>query len=1361
MQKKLFVFFITIIILISFLLSIYAIQNNKIFNDKYSPSIEFANNDNAIASDLQDKIYFFNTKDSDFILIASNGHYGLVDVSNRYSNTITDSDNTQYDISVDALSSQAYFSNGKDVAKYMVNALGVDHLDFVIGTHAHSDHIGGMEEICQQKLSNDSYLVDSRTRYFYKTYYHMRSPNYDLDENENKISVSGAWHNQAFAYTAKKAMQDRGAKLINISNGAKITENNQTIFPDISNIQGDDSHLSNATYNANSLNNYYDDYIEFHFGNYNIRLYNLFTSDSKNDENINSILTLITKGNSSILLTGDINIQDNTEVLLAQEIYNYVGHIDLYKMAHHTNIGSNSKELLDILQPKYCVGTRKSVKNNEVERGYFLTRYYATRNYNTTFYETCLSDKAIVVTVEDNSLSFNDLYDTSNNADNPNTYNPNLRALNSRALDIQNDDFVGWNRWSSYGYSNWMYLEKDSNNQYSVKTEWFKKGDYWYFADANGLLQHGWKSINGNWYYFAYTNEVLETETQYYPEGAMVKGWKVLKWNNQNYWFYLTQSDSDVKIEGTETYYPEGAMITGWQQMNFGGTNYWFYFARNHNDIENYPAGAMITGRQYVDYLGNRNYYYFAKSTDEFSEYVNGAMVKNKTIDGYTYNANGICTNNDITKPTITANNITYGDSLGIRLQDNRSGVVAWQINTSSSEPTSGWTSINNTTDITVTKTGLSAGAYYIWAKDADRNVASKQVTVSKKPIVVEWEETNTFIYNGNNQGPTLTNNSINGVNNEIVNLEVQGYKQEIGTNYTATAIISSVAGGQANKNNYSLTGNTKIFSIIGKDISNLTASLSETTYVYDGTAKEPTEEVKDGETRLIKGTDYTVQYIDNINAGTGKAIITGIGTYSGTKNLEFTINRKTIEIPTYLDKTYNAKEQSIVAQEGYNLEGTTKATNVSTNTVTAKLIDTANTQWSDSTTNDKTITWKIVGYNLSNSIIATIGTQEYTGSEITPTPRVTVAIPNGSTTTLINNTDFTYSYANNINNGNQTATVTITGKGNYTGTKSKSFSIAGLVVKATASNYTGIYDGNNHGINVTVTDPTSEYTIYYKEGNEELTETNFTTGSTTSPEKKDAGTYTIQWYVHSSNSNYSDVSGSNTITIVKKQIEVDWNDEAVFTYNGNNLGPTLRNNPVNGVNNEKINLEVQGYKKDVGENYTATVIISSVTGGQTNNNNYNLTGNTKTFSIINNNSSSTDENNNSGQNENGGSNTGENDNSNPEGNSSSNTDGSNIDNSKQNGNGNSNRDGSNPNGNSDSKIDEEGKEADTINTETNKKSTKNTNTVKKTDNNNSNSSKKISLPYTGKSLAGIMMILIVIMISIYLFIKYRKYKDI
>ena len=810
MKKRLLI----LIIIMFLILNIFNICNNRIIYYNFLPNFKLLDN-SALANDLKDKIYFFSTNDSDFILIVSNGHYGLVDTSNRFSNRITDSDDIEYDISINGLSNQNYFSTGKDVAKYMINALGVDHLDFVIGTHAHSDHIGGVDEICEQKLSNGNYLIDNRTHYFYKTYYHMSNVDDDLDENGDKVSRDGTWHNQAYVFTAKKSMQNRGAKLINVSNGAKINQDNQSVFPDISGLQSQDSHLLNATYNANSLKNYYDDYIEFQFGNYKIRLYNLFTSNSGYNENVNSILTLITKGNSSILLTGDINIQGNTEVLLAKEIYNYIGHVDLYKMAHHTNIASNSKEVFDYLQPKYCVATRKAVKNNQSERGYFLTRYYASNKYNTSFYDTGLVDKAIVVSVENDSLSFNELYDTNNNANNTDTYNPNLRALNPRALDINNDDYVGWNSSQSYGYDNWMYLEKDSNNQYSVNTEWFKKGDYWYFADTNGLIKYGWQSIDGNWYYFASKNEILETETDYYPEGAMVKGWKLLKWQNVSYWFYLAQSDNDVKKENTEIYYPEGACITGWHNMEYSGTKYWFYFARNKNDIEEFPTtGAMVTGRQYVDYMGNKDYYYFAKSTDEFPDYVQGAMVRNKTIDGYIYNNSGICTNNDTIAPDITVNNITYGENLVIRFQDNLSGVSAWQISQSSTEPISGWTEINKIADITVTKEGLPAGKYYIWVKDYEKNVTSKPITVMKKQIEVEWNNKDTFIYNGNNQGPTLVNTQINGVNNEIINLSIEGYQSEIGENYTATAIILYVIGGQENKNNYELTGETKIFSI-------------------------------------------------------------------------------------------------------------------------------------------------------------------------------------------------------------------------------------------------------------------------------------------------------------------------------------------------------------------------------------------------------------------------------------------------------------------------------------------------------------------------------------------------------------------
>ena len=56
-------------------------------------------------------------------------------------------------------------------------------------------------------------------------------------------------------------------------------------------------------------------------------------------------------------------------------------------------------------------------------------------------------------------------------------------------------------------------------------------------------------------------------------------------------------------------------------------------------------------------------------------------------------------------------------------------------------------------------------------------------------------------------------------------------------------------------------------------------------------------EEIKPAVTcdGLTEGTDFTVSYKDNINAGTAQVIITGIGNYSGTYTLEFTINLVTI----------------------------------------------------------------------------------------------------------------------------------------------------------------------------------------------------------------------------------------------------------------------------------------------------------------------------------------------------------------------------------------------------------------------------------------------------------------------------------
>lgn len=74
------------------------------------------------------------------------------------------------------------------------------------------------------------------------------------------------------------------------------------------------------------------------------------------------------------------------------------------------------------------------------------------------------------------------------------------------------------------------------------------------------------------------------------------------------------------------------------------------------------------------------------------------------------------------------------------------------------------------------------------------------------------------------------------------------------------------------------------------KDLSKCTATLNTTSYVYDGKAKTPSVTVKDGQKTLTNGTDYTVSYSSNVNAGTATVTITGKGNYKNSKVLTFKI---------------------------------------------------------------------------------------------------------------------------------------------------------------------------------------------------------------------------------------------------------------------------------------------------------------------------------------------------------------------------------------------------------------------------------------------------------------------------------------
>ena len=83
--------------------------------------------------------------------------------------------------------------------------------------------------------------------------------------------------------------------------------------------------------------------------------------------------------------------------------------------------------------------------------------------------------------------------------------------------------------------------------------------------------------------------------------------------------------------------------------------------------------------------------------------------------------------------------------------------------------------------------------------------------------------------------------------------------------------------------------------------------------FVHTGTAITPKITLMDGTTTLIEGTDYTLDYENNIALGNAKIIITGIGNYEGTLNQEFTIvgtSKLEIVCTNMQQLTYNGKSQ-------------------------------------------------------------------------------------------------------------------------------------------------------------------------------------------------------------------------------------------------------------------------------------------------------------------------------------------------------------------------------------------------------------------------------------------------------------------
>ena len=602
-------------------------------------------------------IYFYNiegdAKNADMILLESNGRWGLIDAGHRYEKTITDENGTSYRTDVSDLSCQDAGKNGYDAMKYLVATLGVDHLDFIIGTHAHSDHVGGIPEIAGLMVGSEDgtvhSLIDENTVYFYKSYQHTGIQDDDLGPKTTQYS----WHNQAFYYQAKQAVSEKGGKLVDVSCGICAKEG-KSIWADqsqnVSLIQSTGL-LSGVSYQSRSSSNPYDDRISFQWEGMQIDLYHLFSVDGALNENVNSIATVITSGGHKVYLAGDMDTQFQTEQKIAKVIHTDHGHFDIVKMSHHGCVnGSNSRAFIDYLQPQIMISTNcwTDLSKPSESGGYSSVKYYASKNYGTVIYGTGASDRMLAVNLDQNDVSVHNVKGAGTSA--------TLASANSckdsgRIMD-------GWSQWNveyiTDSIVEWFYFV---NNK--AVTGWKQINGKWYYFDTNGIMIADQRIKPGSYTYYLKSNGVMASDEWIKDDNgwswADDKGHIVANewiWTG-NQWYYIKSNSYMASSEwiryGTYWYWMDASgRITRDKIVQAGGVKYYLksngYMAANEwVYYSNQWYWANSSGSLAVDqWIWTGNAWYYMK--------FNGVMAANEWVKSGSYwywmNASGSMASN-------------------------------------------------------------------------------------------------------------------------------------------------------------------------------------------------------------------------------------------------------------------------------------------------------------------------------------------------------------------------------------------------------------------------------------------------------------------------------------------------------------------------------------------------------------------------------------------------------------------------------------------------------------------------------------------------------------------------------------------
>ena len=259
--------------------------------------------------------------------------------------------------------------------------------------------------------------------------------------------------------------------------------------------------------------------------------------------------------------------------------------------------------------------------------------------------------------------------------------------------------------------------------------------------------------------------------------------------------------------------------------------------------------------------------------------------------------------------------------------------------------------------EVLTTAQPFDAGTYKVTAScESESTIYTAEATFTVEPREIEAKDVafdKELTYTGNKLTQTVT-------------VTVNGKTLTVGTDYTVSDLTGTEPGSYpvtvAGTGNYTGTV-TKSFEIAKADISSAEITYDVGPYGYTGEEWKPEVAVSFNDAALTADTDYTVSYENNINAGTAKIIITGIGDhFTGSTEKTFTINSAEISGCTFApiaDVTYNTKAHTpevTVAISGRTLEADTDytvsyASNVNAGTATVTVTGKDNFTGSANTT--------------------------------------------------------------------------------------------------------------------------------------------------------------------------------------------------------------------------------------------------------------------------------------------------------------------------------------------------------------------------------------------------------------------------